>query len=300
LYVAIGAQKGLDLGIPGEDAPGVYDQLTFLRAVRRGQTPDLGKKVVVIGGGNSAMDAARTAKRLVGQDGNVSIVYRRTRQEMPADFEEIQAALDEGIKLIELTAPECLRVEDGRVRSNVCFRMELGEKDATGRPQPIKIEGSEFEIQVDSVISAIGQRVELDFFPEKELQADPDTLETQLPSVFAGGDAVRGASTLIKAIGDGKRVAENIRRRAARQFGVPAGQRDRDLDIATLQVKQARRVFGPKVPEIALDQRFGFDLVTQTLDDDTAQQEARRCLQCDVLCNICTTVCPNRANMAYP
>jgi putative selenate reductase len=299
VYVAVGAQKSLNLGIPGDDAPGVYDQLGFLSAVRRGQPPDLGKNVVVIGGGNSAMDAARTAKRLVGADGNVSIVYRRTREEMPADFEEIQAALDEDINLIELTAPECLLVEDGRVKSNVCFKMELGEKDASGRPRPIKIEGSEFEIQVDNVISAIGQRAELDFFPEKELQSNPDTLETQLLNVFAGGDAIRGASTLIKAIADGKCVAENIKRHAARQFDVPTAKTDRDPDTTSLQIMQVRRVFGPKVPEISLDQRFDFDLVTQTLDDDTAQQEARRCLQCDVMCNICTTVCPNRANIAY-
>jgi len=299
VYVAVGAQKGLNLGIPGEDAPGVYDQLSFLSAVRRGQGPDLGKNVVVIGGGNSAMDAARTAKRLLGADGNVSIVYRRTREEMPADFEEIQAALDEDINLIELTAPECLLVEDGRVKSNVCFKMELGEKDASGRPRPIKIEGSEFEIHVNSVISAIGQRVELDFFPEKNLAINSDTLETQLPNVFAGGDAIRGASTLIKAIADGKCAAENIKRRAARQFDVPTPKTDRDPDTTSLQIGQARRVFGPKLPEIALDQRFDFELVTQTLDDTTAQQEARRCLQCDVMCNICTTVCPNRANIAY-
>jgi putative selenate reductase len=300
VYVAVGAQKGLNLGIPGEDAPGVYDQIDFLSAVRRGQAPELGQNVVVIGGGNAAMDAARTANRLVGPDGRVSIVYRRTRQEMPADFEEIQAALDEDIELIELTAPECLLVGDGRVQSNVCFKMELGQTDDSGRPRPIKIEGTEFEIKVDSVISAIGQRVELDFFPEEDFRSDPDTLETQLPNVFAGGDAVRGASTLIKAIGDGKRVAETIKRRAAVQFDLPVGATDRKLDPKTLQIAQARRVFGPQMPEIALDQRLDFDLVIRTLDDESARQEARRCLQCDALCNICITVCPNRANIAYP
>ncbi len=299
VYIAVGAQSGLNLGIPGEDAPGVFDQISFLKAVNRGQTPELGKNVVVIGGGNSAMDAARTAKRLVGRDGRVSIVYRRTREEMPADLEEIQATLDEDIELTELTAPECLLVEDGRVKSNVCFKMELGETDASGRPRPIKIEGTEFEIQVDSVISAIGQRVELDFFPEDDLRPDPDTLETQLPNVFAGGDAVRGASTLIRAIGDGKRVAETIRRRAAVQFELPTAETDRIPDPRILQIAQARRVFGPSVPEISPDQRLNFGLATQTLDEESAREEARRCLQCDVLCNICTTVCPNRANIAF-
>jgi putative selenate reductase len=299
VYVAVGAQSGLNLGIPGEDAPGVYDQISFLKAVNRGQAPELGNNVVVIGGGNSAMDAARTANRLVGPDGRVSIVYRRTREEMPADFEEIQATLGEGIELIELTAPECLLVEDGRVRSNVCFKMELGETDGSGRPRPVKIEGTEFEIEVDSVISAIGQRVELDFFPEDDLRPDADTLETQLPNVFAGGDAVRGASTLIRAIGDGKRVAETIRRRAAVQFEFATNESDRIHDPKNLQIAQARRVFGPPVPEISPDQRFDFKLVIQTLDEDSARQEAQRCLQCDVLCNICTTVCPNRANIGY-
>ena len=299
VYIAVGAQSGLNLGIPGEDAPGVYDQISFLRAVNRNQPPALGKNVVVIGGGNSAMDAARTANRLVGPDGKVSIVYRRTREEMPADHEEVHATLAEGVELIELTAPECLLVEDGRVTSNVCFKMELGETDASGRPRPIKIEGTEFEIQADSVISAIGQRVELDFFPEEDLQPDPDTLETQLPNVFAGGDAVRGASTLIKAIADGKRVAATIRRRAAVEFELPAGRSDRKPDLKSLQTAQARRLYGPKMPETPTDKRHSFDLVIQTLGEAAARQEAKRCLQCDRLCNVCTTVCPNRANMAY-
>jgi putative selenate reductase len=299
VYIAIGAQKGLNLGIPGEDAPGVYDQIHFLSAVRRGQAPHLGQKVMVIGGGNSAIDAARTANRLVGPHGRVSIVYRRTLEEMPADFEEVQAALDEGIELIELTAPECLLVEDGRVKSNVCFKMELAEPDASGRPRPIKIEGTEFEIEVDSVISAIGQRVELDFFPEENLLFDPETLETQLLNVFAGGDAVRGASTLIKAISDGKRVAEAIKQRAAVAADFPAGQTDRKPDTQALQIAQSQRVFGPQVPEISLARRSNFELVIRTLDEASARQEARRCLQCDVICNICTTVCPNRANVAY-
>ncbi len=299
VYIAVGAQSGLNLGIPGEDAPGVYDQISFLRAVNRNQAPELGKNVVVIGGGNSAMDAARTANRLVGPEGKVSIVYRRTREEMPADLEEVQAALAEGVELTELTAPECLLVEDGRVTSNVCFKMELGQTDASGRPRPIKIEGTEFEIQVDSVISAIGQRVELDFFPDEDLQPDPDTFETQLTNVFAGGDAVRGPSTLIKAIADGKQVAETIRKRAAVEFELPAVCSDRKPDLKTLQIAQARRMFGPRMPETSTDKRHSFDLVIQTLDEAAAKQEAKRCLQCDLLCNICTTVCPNRANMAY-
>jgi putative selenate reductase len=110
---------------------------------------------------------------------------------------------------------------------------------------------------------------------------------------------VRGASTLIRAIGDGKRVAETIRQRAAVEFELPAGRSDRQPDYKSLQSAQARRVFGPQVPEASTDQRHNFNLVIQTLDEASAQQEARRCLQCDLLCNVCTTVCPNRANMTY-
>ncbi|MGD8962350.1 MAG: FAD-dependent oxidoreductase, partial [Desulfobacterales bacterium] len=299
VYIAVGAQEGTELGVPGEDAEGVMDQLRFLSAVRQGERPDLGKKVAVIGGGNSAMDAARTAKRLVGAGGEVSVVYRRTRGEMPAAAEEVQAMLDEGIQLIELTAPECMLVEDGRVRSNLCFRMELGEKDASGRPRPIKIDGSEFELNVDSVISAIGQRVNLDFFPQEKLEINPATHETQLKNVFAGGDAVRGPSTLIKAIGDGKQVAKSIKRRALKDFQIQASVNKKASDVVELQRRRARREFGTHLPEISFNERSGFDMVIQTLDETTAQNEAARCLQCDELCNVCVAVCPNRANMGF-
>ncbi len=299
VYIAIGAQEGTELGISGEDAEGVWDQLKFLSAVRRGERPDLGRRVAVIGGGNSAMDAARTAKRLVGADGEVSVIYRRTRKEMPAAPEEVRGMLDEGVKLIELTAPECMLVEEGRVRSNLCFRMELGSKDDSGRPRPIKIDGSEFELDVDAVISAIGQRVNLDFFPEKKLEINPATHETQIENVFAGGDAIRGASTLIKAIGDGKKVAESIMQRARKDFQIPASRSEKEVDPIDLQQRKARRQYGAKLPEIDSDERFGFDLVIRTLDPETAQKEAGRCLQCDELCSICVTVCPNRANIEF-
>ncbi len=299
VYIAIGAQRSIRLGIPGEQAAGIHDQLEFLSAVRRGQAPDLGQNVAVVGGGNSAMDAARTAKRLVGPAGNVSVLYRRTRPQMPADAEEIQAAVDEGVALVELTAPECFLVEDGRVTANLCFQMKLGGVDAGGRPRPVRIEGSAFEFEVDSVITAIGQEVELDFLPGQTLQTDPDTLATQLDNVFAGGDAVRGASTLIRAIADGKRVAEAISRRAAVEHDVIAAEDERAIDIPALQWRQARREPGARAPEIEFSRRFGFDPVTRTLDEAIARKEAARCLQCDVMCNVCTTVCPNRANIAY-
>jgi putative selenate reductase len=302
VYVAAGAQVGMPLGVPGEQAAGVMDQLQFLSAVRRGERPNLGKKVAVIGGGNSAMDAARVAKRLVAADGGVTVLYRRTRKEMPAAAEEVQAMLDEGIELVELAAPERVLEENGRVKSIVCFRMKLGEKDESGRPRPVKIEGSSFELKVDSIIPAIGQRVAMDvleFFPEKQLKTNPVTQETQIENVFAGGDAVRGAATLIKAIGDGKQVAESIKRRALKSFAVRASVSAKASDPADLMRRKALRQHGPMIPEIGFHERSGFDLVIRTLDEATAREEAGRCLQCDELCWVCVTVCPNRANVGF-
>ncbi|TKB06776.1 putative selenate reductase subunit YgfK [Desulforhopalus sp. IMCC35007] len=299
IYVAIGAQEGVKLGVPGEDAEGVWDNLDFLSAVRRGEKIDLGKKVVIIGGGNSAMDAARTAKRLVGPDGEVNLIYRRTKEEMPAALEEVIGMLDEEVNLIELTAPECMLVQDGRVKSNRCFQMKLGPVDDSGRPRPIKIEGSEFELEADSVITAIGQRVNADFFPGKKLNIDPVTHETQIKNVFAGGDATRGASTLIKAIADGKHVAESIVDRAVEENKVVTGLFAKSVNAEELRVAKARRQPGTIMPEIGFDERSGFKMVIKTLDEATAQAEAARCLQCDEICSVCVSVCPNRANVEF-
>ena len=177
--------------------------------------------------------------------------------------------------------------------------MGLGKKDASGRPMPIRIEGSEFELQTDTVITAIGQQVVLDFVPEPGLKVDAVTNETQLDKVFAGGDALRGASTLIKAIGDGKRVADHIKRLVPNDAQVSVGDLETRQDFAILEKKQARRQYGPKVPEIPAAQRTGFDLTTLTLDEKSARAEAAHCLSCDILCDVCVTVCPNRANVSY-
>jgi putative selenate reductase len=302
VYVAVGAQEAMPMGVPGEHAAGVMDQLQFLSAVRRGERPNLGKRVAVIGGGNSAMDAARVAKRLVGTDGEVTVLYRRTRKQMPAAPEEVQALLEEGIKLVELAAPERVLEENGSVKAIVSSRMALGEKDASGRPRPTKIEGSAFELKVDTIIPAIGQRVAIDHlesFPEQQLKINPMTQETQLENVFAGGDAARGASTLVKAIGDGKRAAAEIRRRALKGPTVRESISKRSSDPTDLMKRRGLREYGPGIPEIGFHECSGFDLVVRNLDDETARKEASRCLQCDELCWVCVTVCPNRANIAF-
>ncbi|MCP4297501.1 MAG: putative selenate reductase subunit YgfK [Proteobacteria bacterium] len=296
IYIAIGAQSSLKLDIPGEDATGVIDQLEFLSQVRRGTTPDLGKNVVIIGAGNSAMDAARTAKRLVGKEGEVSILYRRTRKEMPADVDEVDEADHEGINLVELMAPEKILIEGGAVSAIECNRMELGDYDASGRRRPVKIENSTEIFKVNTIIPAIGQRIILDFFPGKELIIDPGTFQTQLKKVFSGGDAVRGASTLIEAIGDGRRAAEKIMQHT-RELSDSSNDKKRKLETFADYLKRlARREPGytPPTPDF---NSLGFDLITNTLEEEEARLEAARCLSCDLYCSICTTVCPNMANV---
>jgi putative selenate reductase len=302
VYIGVGACKAYPLGITGDDAEGVFDQLGFLSDVRRGKKPDLRNNIVVIGGGNSAMDAARTAKRVAGKGGKVSILYRRTIKEMPADKEEIDAALEEGIEIQEMVAPESVVSENGKVSGIKCYKMELGEADESGRPRPIIIEGSEFIISTDSVISAIGQKVLIPFVNqkggEKDLKVDPVSCKTGIDKVYAGGDAIRGASTLIKAIADGRKAAKHILADAGLEGYEENNKYEKN--IAELESKLAQKHPGLKPVEIELSRRNGFDLVIETMTKEMAMEEAKRCLSCDSICSICATVCPNRANISYP
>ena len=300
VYIAVGAQESLPLGIPGEDAAGVLDQLSFLSAVRRCEPTGIGSHAVVIGAGNSAMDCARAARRLVGENGSVTIAYRRTRKEMPADIEEIEAALDEGVRIVELCAPEEVLADGGRVSGLRCRRMRLVPDPDGGRPRPVPTDET-FTLGADTLIVSIGQRVKAVFLPgAMTLKADPHTSQTSLPNVFAGGDAVRGAATLINAVADGRHAAETILARlglsAQAATATPSDERRPDLD--GLRIRQATRVMGPALPERSPEDRLDFDPAIRTLTEEEAMDESRRCLQCDLVCNVCTTVCPNRANVA--
>lgn len=300
VYIAVGAQESLPLGIPGEDAAGVLDQLSFLSAVRRCEPTGIGSHAVVIGAGNSAMDCARAARRLVGENGSVTIAYRRTRKEMPADIEEIEAALDEGVRIVELCAPEEVLADGGRVSGLRCRRMRLVPDPDGGRPRPVPTDET-FTLGADTLIVSIGQRVKAGFLPDTmTLKADPHTSQTSLPNVFAGGDAVRGAATLINAVADGRHAAETILARlglsAQAATATPSDERRPDLD--GLRIRQATRVMGPALPERSPEDRLDFDPAIRTLTEEEAMDESRRCLQCDLVCNVCTTVCPNRANVA--
>jgi putative selenate reductase len=305
VFLGVGAKRGKRLGIPGEDAAGVMDALEFLDKVQSGTAMDLGRRVLIIGGGNSAMDAARSARRLV-KDGEVTLVYRRTRAQMPADPAEVADCVEEGIGLRDLLAPARVVVEDGKVTGLACTRMQLGERDASGRPRPVPVPGSEVIVPADTIIPAISQEPVLDFLAgcpvtfkkDGTLQVDPDTRETTVPGLFAGGDVVHGPASVIKAIADGRAVAEAI----ARKHGLtiaPEPQLDKgNADIALLE-KKARRTSPLPVPVLPLSDRDGFREVIQTFTPEAAVQEASRCLDCDDLCSLCVTVCPNRANHAY-
>ncbi|PIQ08923.1 MAG: putative selenate reductase subunit YgfK [Ignavibacteriales bacterium CG18_big_fil_WC_8_21_14_2_50_31_20] len=297
IYIAVGAQESKMLNIPGENLEGVFDQLSFLSKVRRKDKVNLGKQVAIIGGGNSAIDAARTAKRLVGIDGKVTVIYRRTKKEMPADTEEINALLDEGIDLLELTAPQSIDNNNGRLKFNL-VKMELGKTDASGRRKPIEIPHSEFSLFFDSIIPAIGQEVKLDFLENPVLNLDNETLETDIPNVFAGGDAIRGADSLINAIGDGKNISLKIIHRV-KGLKLNSDPVKNKLSYAEFQRKQALRVYGKPMTELSLNNRNNFELVHPSLDKAEAIAEASRCLFCNDVCNICAGVCPNFSNVTF-
>lgn len=299
VFVGAGAQLSAPLQLDGIEAEGVIDPLTFLKAVKGGQPSGIGKHVLIIGGGNTAMDAARTAWRLVGEDGSVTIVYRRTINEMPADQGEIRAVLDEGMKVIELAAPEQVMEENGKVVALRCSRMELSGKDESGRRRPVKVADSSFDLPCDTIIPAVGQLLDVGFAEAEMLKADPDSYLTKLDNVFIGGDAMRGASTAINAIGDGRKAAEQIMQHAIYDFQLTKPYESKPHNHKELMIRRSKRAFAPTMNELAVNDRRHFGLVQHTLDEETMVQEAARCLHCDELCSTCVTVCPNFANVAY-
>jgi len=217
VFIAIGAHKSGKLHVEGEQLKGVIDALDFLQNVNQGKKIRLGRRVAVIGGGNVAMDAARTALRHGAKE--VCILYRRTKEEMPANPWEIQEAEKEGVKIQFLLAPKKILGKDGHVTGMECLRMELGETDETGRRRPVPVEGSELVTEWDMIILAIGETPDLSNLPKeietadgKTIIVDPVTMETSLPGVFAGGDVVSGPATVIEAIAAGKRAAIAIER----------------------------------------------------------------------------------------
>lgn len=213
IFLGLGAHKGIRMGVEGEEGPGVIEGVYFLRDVSLGQKVELGDKVAVIGGGNVAIDSARTALRLSTEE--VTIIYRRTQVEMPAGSKEVDEASEEGVNIIFLAVPSKVTREKGLVDLE-CIRMELGEPDESGRRRPIPIKGSEFRMQFNTVIAAIGQRPDiptgfaLQVGRGNRLEVDTDTLATSREGVFAGGDVVTGPALVIDAMASGRKAAESI------------------------------------------------------------------------------------------
>jgi len=293
VFIACGAWQSLKLSISGEAAKGVYDALGFLKQTRRSRSPALGAKVAVIGGGNAAVDAARIAIRLGATD--VSIIYRRSRAEMPAIAEEIASAEAEGVKLMILAAPVAIMEKDGKVSGMRCIKMELGETDSTGRRRPIPVAGSEFEIPIDNVIVAIGQSVSLGGFEELArrtsgaIHADPITLATSIDGVFSGGDAVTGPATVIEAIAAGKDAAMSINRYLNGKD--LRGGRKAESTIIRPSLKNIQEAPRVVLSHAAFDKSFAETELTMT--GAQAVAEASRCLNCAICsdCRQCVPAC---------
>jgi heterodisulfide reductase subunit A len=304
IFLATGAGESVKMGIPGEDAKGVIHALDFLKRVNMGTKVSLGEKVAVIGGGNAAVDAARVARRLGAK--KVSIVYRRSRAEMPAVATEVDEAEREGVALHILSAPVKVLVKDGRVSGIQCIRMELGEPDASGRRRPVPIKGSEFNMDVDNVIMAIGQAIDKTALPKEleytawgTLSVDQVTLETSIDGVFGGGDLVSGPADVIAAVAAGKEAAISIDR-YLRGVDLKAGRPtpiNRVKEVSKKGVVPKARL---PIPTLDLQKRKGFAEVELGFDEKTAVEEAKRCLNCGVCseCLECVKVCQaNSINM---
>jgi heterodisulfide reductase subunit A len=309
-FLGIGAHRSLKLGISGEeDFEDVLDAVDFLREVNLGDRQKPGNRVVVIGGGNVAIDAARGALRLGCEQ--VDIVYRRSREEMPAYPEEIEGALSEGVKIHYLTAPVRIVGKNGKVTGFECLRTELGPPDESGRRRPVPVEGSEFIIDCDAVIPAIGQQPDVDWTVDhtdievtrrNTLVVSPSTMQTAIPDVFGAGDAVSGPATVIEAVAAGHKAAEAMH--------LYINGEDLDLFAEELAAKEPPGQEWQEIPEDALpeprahldhrdpqESASSFDEVALGFSEDEAQREASRCINCGICCECmeCVRACERDA-----
>ena len=286
ILLAMGAHAGAKIGVPGEDTRGVIDCVSLLRDVSLDVKVKLGKRVAVIGGGNAAIDASRTARHLGAQE--VTILYRRTKDEMPAAPEEVEAALQEGVKIEFLVAPKKIGRLNGHIEME-CVRMALGKTDASGRKRPEPIPGSEFNREFDVIISAIGQvpqvpeQMKLTTDKAGNLQANPDTLATAMDGVFAAGDVVTGPASVIEAIAAGRLAAVSIDKYLGGKGVIDevlALPEERHLTSQQMEEGEQQR---PPMRELVASKRLaGFSLVELGFSRAGAIAEAKRCLKCDL------------------
>jgi len=286
VLLACGAQKGLKMGIEGEDDAGVFDCLTFLKRFNSSENTNLGGRVSVIGGGSSAMDAARAALRAGARE--VTVLYRRTRVEMPAAAEEVEEALEEGVNMEFLTAPTAIHRKNGALILK-CIRMQPGPMDDSGRARPVPIDGSSFDKQVDAVIMAVGQAPEDTFASDCKadrggrIQVDEDTFQTNCNGVFAAGDLVTGPASIIEAIAAGRLAACSIDRYLGGQ-GIIAEVVAPDKEEESGEMLEEQDA----VPRIEIPKRAPKDRVADggqvelCYSEQSALAEAARCLRCDL------------------
>jgi 2-oxoacid:acceptor oxidoreductase delta subunit (pyruvate/2-ketoisovalerate family) len=325
VFLAMGNHRSKSLGIPGEDSAGVMSGLEFLRNVSLGKEVALGKRVAVIGGGNTAFDAARSALRLGAKP---FILYRRTREEMPAFPGEILEAEEEGIEVSYLVSPTRLIAENGKISRLECLKNRLGPADEDGRRRPVAIKGSNFFLEVDQVISAIGEDADLAALPKRiglkeNVILTDERGATKQKGVFAGGDIIQQPRTVVHAIGSGKRAAIFIdsflkgEKWEGLFDGLRIGERGslsmkrylqeeservplssktvhlKDLNLDYFEYKKRK-----KMPKAQTSKRLGsFEEVNLGLSEETAREEANRCFNCGVcnLCDNCYIFCPDVA-----
>jgi putative selenate reductase YgfK subunit len=308
-FLGIGAHLGYRLKIEGEtDYPQVYDVISFLRDIYIGVKQKPADQVVIIGGGNAAMDAARTCLRLGCAEVHVS--YRRTRAEMPAHPEEIEQALEEGVQIHYLTVP--IKIGgSGQVEYLECLQAELGRPDASGRRRPIPIPESNFKIKAGAVITAIGQQPDFCPFPAPPIQTTPwctivtegGSTRTSAKDIFAGGDAVTGPATVVEAIAAGKQAAVEIDHHLSGKPGpAPMVRFQKRRRVPFLRVPAAEKIANQRhpVPMLAADQRrHTFEPIELSYTEAEARAEAGRCLRCDVCirCSTCEQVCRDQMNV---
>ncbi|MFH0822141.1 MAG: FAD-dependent oxidoreductase [Pseudomonadota bacterium] len=300
VFLGIGSHRSLPMGIKGEgeNIKGVFTGgIDFLRDLNLEKTVDLGSRVIVVGGGNTAVDCARTSLRMGAQE--VRVVYRRTEHEMPADHMEVEDAADEGVIFHFLTQPVEIIAKGGQMRGLRCIRMELGEPDKSGRRRPVPVEGSEFDMEGDTIIPAIGQKADLDCIGPDDgiaitrwgtIKVDPDTMMTSRAGVFAAGDAVSGPLTVVHAVAGGKPAADMIHEYLKTGACTPPlhlmmdkvlDAVERDYSVPVTPRQEARE--GDKAPIKKLDRReriASFEEVESGLSQYGSFLESSRCLRC--------------------